>query len=155
MPLTELGRAQARETARALAGERLDGLYASDLQRALETARIVGEPHGLPPRTDRRLRELDVGEWEGLHRDQIAARWPELLGRFDAVDPHARPPGGETRAELAARVRLALDELCARHAADAQLVVVAHGGVLASVVGSFGHANAAIVRWSWPEASKR
>lgn len=53
-PLSALGREQAREAARSLAGERFAGLYASDLQRALETARIIGEPHALLPRIEPR-----------------------------------------------------------------------------------------------------
>ena len=79
-----------------------------------------------------------------------AARWPETLARFDAEDPHVRPTGGETFAELEARVREALTDLCARHAADAKLAVVAHGGVLAAVTGRFGHANAEAVELDWP-----
>lgn len=150
VPLSDLGREQARDAARALAEHRFDGLYASDLQRALETARIVGEPHGLLPTIDPRLRELDIGAWEGLVRPEIAARWPEALARFDAADPHARPTGGETRAELEARVREALADLCARHPGDAKLAIVAHGGVLAAVTGEFGHANAEVVAIDWP-----
>lgn len=150
VPLSELGREQAHETARALAGHRFHGLYASDLQRALETARIVGTPHGLVPMIEPRLRELDIGDWEGLVRPEIEARWPETLARFDAEDPHVRPTGGETFAELEARVREALTDLCARHAADAKLAVVAHGGVLAAVTGRFGHANAEAVELDWP-----
>lgn len=149
-PLSARGRDQARETARALAEEHLAGLYASDLRRAVETARIVGEPHGLVPEMDRRLRELDIGAWEGLRRDEIAARWPEALARFDEAGPHARPVGGESLAELAARVREALDELCGRHPLGVTLAVVAHGGVLAAILAKFGHANGEAVACDWP-----
>jgi broad specificity phosphatase PhoE len=148
-PLSRLGREQARAAAQALAGEIIDVLYASDLRRALETARIVGEPHGLLPRSDPRLRELDLGAWGGLTRAEITARWPELLARFDRGEPDARPLGGETRAELTRRVVSALDELAARHA-GARVAIVAHGGVLAALTGKYGHDNAAVVPWSWP-----
>ena len=149
VPLSDLGRDQARRAARALAAETIDALYASDLVRALETAQIVGEPHGLEPARDPRLRELDVGAWCGLTRDEITARWPEALLAFDRGDPDARPTGGETRAELAHRVQAALEDLAARHA-GATLAIVSHGGVLAAITGSFGHANAEIVEWRWP-----
>jgi probable phosphoglycerate mutase len=109
----------------------------------------VGEPHGLLPRSDPRLRELDVGAWGGLTRDEIAARWPEALARFDRREPEARPEGGETREALARRVHEALDELCARHA-GATLAIVAHGGVLAAITGEYGHDNAAVLTWTWP-----
>jgi broad specificity phosphatase PhoE len=153
-PLSDLGREQARAAARHLAGEPLAGLYASDLQRALETARIVGEPHGLAPVTDARLRELDIGAWGGLTRDEIGSRWPEALAAFDAGGPDARAVGGETRAELARRVHAALTELAARHVGDS-VAVVAHGGVLAAITGVYGHANAEVVPFAWPADGAR
>lgn len=148
-PLSERGREQAREAARRLAGEAIAGLYASDLRRALETARIVGEPHGLAPVTDARLRELDIGAWGGLTREQIGSRWPDALAAFDAGAPDARAVGGETRDELARRVHAALDELAGRHRGDT-VAVVAHGGVLAAITGVYGHANAEVVPCPWP-----
>jgi broad specificity phosphatase PhoE len=151
-PLSRLGLDQADEVARSLAGEALDALYASDLKRAFVTAQIVGAPHGLVPIRDARLRELDVGAWGGLTRHEIATRWPDVLAAFDEGDLHTRPEGGETRAELEARVRRALDDLAARHAGGT-LAVVAHGGVLAAVTGEFGHANCSVIRVTWPPAS--
>jgi len=149
VPLSRLGRDQARAAARAVSVEPLAALYSSDLARAFGTARLVGEPHGLVPSPDARLRELDVGVWGGLTRAEIEARWPDALAAFDAGDPAARAPGGETRAELEGRVYAALDEIAARHT-GATLAVVAHGGVLAAVTGEFGHANGQVVPWSWP-----
>lgn len=149
VPLSEEGVREAEALAAQLADERIEGLYSSDLERAFTTARIVGAPHGLAPVRDPRLRELDVGAWGGLTRPEIAARWPDVLPAFDAGDVHARPEGGETRAELANRVHAALDELAARHASQT-LVVVAHGGVLAAATGEYGHANCAVVRLEWP-----
>ena len=154
VPLSELGHQQAREAAEALAGETLAALYSSDLKRAWVTAQIVGEPHDLVPIPDVRLRELDVGEWGGLTRCEIEARWPEALAAFDRAEPHARPSGGETRAELERRIHGALDDLAARHV-GATIAVVAHGGVLAAVTGEFGHANAEVVSWSWPAPAHR
>jgi len=149
VPLSEQGRSEAEALASRLADERLAALYSSDLERAFVTARIVGAPHGLEPVRDPRLRELDVGAWGGLTRPEIAERWPDVLPRFDAGDVHARPEGGETRAELAARVRGALDDLAARHP-GATLAVVCHGGVLAAATGEYGHPNCAVVRVGWP-----
>jgi len=147
-PLTEAGIAQARESARVLAGETLDALLASDLRRAFDTARILGDPHSLAPRVDARLRELDVGVWNGLRREEIAARWPGALAAFDAGDPDAPAGGAETRRQLAARVHAALDDLARAHTGGTVLVV-AHGGVLAAATGEAGHANAAVVHLDW------
>src|SRR5437660_8866268 len=62
-PLTERGLAQARELARALAHEPIAAIYSSDLGRAFLTAAEVATPHGLQVIADRRLREIDTGEW--------------------------------------------------------------------------------------------
>jgi len=148
-PLSLLGRRQAAELAERLAGERFVALYSSDLSRAYDTACIIGEPHGLVPVCDERLRELHIGAWGGLTRPEIAARWPDVLPAFDAGDPRARPEGGETLAELSVRVRGALDDLAARHPGET-LALVAHGGVLAAATGEYGHPNCAVVRLGWP-----
>src|SRR4051812_19585817 len=78
-PLTERGRAQARELGRALASEPIAAVYSSDLGRAADTARAVAEPHGLKVITDERLREIHVGEWTGKGRAEILAGWPGML----------------------------------------------------------------------------
>ena len=70
-PLSELGRRQALQLARELAVEPVDCVIASDLARANETAAILAEVWGLGARLDPRLRELDVGAWAGLTREQI------------------------------------------------------------------------------------
>ena len=76
-PLNETGVAQARALADELSGERLDAVYASDLARALDTARTVAEPRGLSviPLPD--LRERNFGTWEGLLDTEILERFPQ------------------------------------------------------------------------------
>ncbi len=148
-PLSELGREQARATAATLAVERIDALFTSDLRRAVETAHIVGSHHGLEPVVDVRLRELDIGCWNGLRRDEIEARWPEELAAFDAGDRDAPAGGAESLRDLEVRIHAALDDLAERHRGR-RLIVVAHGGVLAAATGEFGHDNAEVARLDWP-----
>ncbi len=74
--LTELGLKQARLAAEFLRGERIDAAYSSDLVRAYETGRIVCESHGILPKRDSELREVDGGLWEGLIYEKIAERYP-------------------------------------------------------------------------------
>jgi XTP/dITP diphosphohydrolase len=128
-PLSARGVAQAEAVARALAQERADRLLCSDLQRARQTAEIVGRVLGLAPSGDPRLRELDVGRWAGLTRGEIEALDPEPLRRFEAEDPEVRAGGGESRAEIRARVRGAFRELARAHAGE-RLIVVTHLGVV-------------------------
>ena len=132
-PLSPLGREQARAVARELAEAKLDVLLASDLSRALETARQVGEPHGLVPTPDPRLRELDVGRWSGLRREEIEALDADTLERFAAGDPDARPEGGETRREIRQRVRAAMAEIAASFAGR-RVGVVTHLGVIRALL---------------------
>src|ERR1700741_2656837 len=76
-PLNETGREQARAPATDLDGNGIDLIYTSDLARARETAEIVGAQLGLDVVAMRELREIDVGEWEGLTWQEIEERYPE------------------------------------------------------------------------------
>jgi 2,3-bisphosphoglycerate-dependent phosphoglycerate mutase len=112
-PLNEAGRKQAERLAEALEDERPDAVYASDLRRAFETAEIVAERLGLPVGREKGLREIDVGSWQGLTREQIDRRdWD-----------------GETYEQHRERVVGALRQIGAKHPRG-RVVVVAHGGCL-------------------------
>ena len=136
-PLSDEGRAQARALAQRLAAERIDAVYASDLSRAFETARIVAEPHGLAVRSDARLREFEFGAWEGLTWAQIVEAEPHLAEGGWSQARLYRPTGGETFEQVTARVRAFFDELLA----DPQpkdVVVVAHAGALHAALAVLG-----------------
>jgi probable phosphoglycerate mutase len=127
-PLSDLGRLQA-----ALAGERLARPHASPalpvpggrpleivhspLARTAATARAVadaiardGGPDEPPMvvRPDRGILELAQGEWEGVTQDEIARRWPVELSAWRHRPWESVAPGGESLAEVQARVRPAL-----------------------------------------------
>jgi probable phosphoglycerate mutase len=144
-PLTARGRAQAIALAGRLTGEGIHLLIASDLVRSAETAAILGARWGLVPRHDARLREIDIGAWTGLTREQIAEREAHLLARFEAEDPEARPGGGETRREIRARVRGAVAELAAAHRGRC-LALVTHLGVIRALAPGADPANAEWLR---------
>lgn len=128
-PLSEEGRRQAHALAERLAGEALSVLVTSDLRRACETAEIAGRRLGIATRLEPALRELDVGQWSGLARDEIARRWPEEYARFRAGDLDVRAGGAETRRELRARVMAAVRSLRRRFFGD-RIAVVTHLGVI-------------------------
>jgi probable phosphoglycerate mutase len=144
-PLSERGRGQARDRAQSLAKERIDALYTSDLKRAMETAAFLGEVLGKTPIVNARLRELDIGEWEGLVRAEIQERWPGPLQAFDTEDPDSRPTGGETRRELAARVRSCVSEIADHHPAG-RVMIVSHMGVIESLLPGVIVKNAGLER---------
>jgi probable phosphoglycerate mutase len=128
-PLSDRGRQQAAQLARDLAVEPVDCVIASDLARASDTAAILAEVWGLSARLDPRLRELDVGAWAGLTREQIASRTVAALERFESGVPDARPGGGESRLELRWRVRTAAAEIAAAHPGE-QVALVTHLGAV-------------------------
>ena len=131
-PLTERGRAQARELARALANEPVAAVYTSDLGRAYSTAAIVAAAHGLDTIRDERLREIHVGAWSGLGRAQIDAAYPGGLHAWANTPARYLVPGGEAIHIAEAR---ALDFFRERMPAHlGQTIAVISHGVLCQVI---------------------
>jgi broad specificity phosphatase PhoE len=129
-PLSDQGRLQAREAARAVGA--VDAIWASDLQRAVETAAIVAEDIGVGPVTvDPDLRERDAGEFSGLTRDEIELRFPGYLadGR--------RPPGWESDDHLLDRASRAIHRIAAA-VPGGDVLVVTHGGLIYVLEGHLG-----------------
>ena len=120
-PLNETGRAQARELAGQLRATPFDAVYSSDLQRAHETAEILAAPHGVPVTVDSGLREIDVGSWSGLTREEIRTRYP-----------NGERPDGETHDQHAARTRAAVTRIARDHPGE-RILVVGHGGTIRSI----------------------
>jgi broad specificity phosphatase PhoE len=129
--LSEHGRAQARGLAHRLEKTSIAAIYASDLQRSRETAQIVAAPHALEVVSLAELREVDVGEWSGLTREEIEDRWPE--GSQAWHDGHRGWMQGESYEEMAARVVACLDRLARMHERD-QILYVGHGGTIRAVL---------------------
>ncbi|MBL8328256.1 MAG: histidine phosphatase family protein [Rubrivivax sp.] len=129
IPLNALGQAQAQRLAEALDGETLHVIYASDLQRAHDTAAPLALRHGLAVNTDPGLRERAFGEFEGHTYAEIESRWPEGAAAWRRRDPAFEPPGGESLPAFQARSVQAALRLAARHPGQT-VVLVAHGGVL-------------------------
>jgi probable phosphoglycerate mutase len=120
IPLTPRGAEQARGLRTVLEGCHFDGVWSSDLARAIETARLAwGEP-----RQDRRIRELNFGALEGLAWAGLDPLVRSAIERFEDF----AAPGGESVAELRSRVSEFIDALPAgRH------LVVTHSGVVRTI----------------------
>jgi broad specificity phosphatase PhoE len=129
-PLTERGRKQAKQLAERLARIPLDAVYASDLRRARETAAPVANAHGLEVETLRELREVNVGSWSGLTREEAKRRFPAGFRRWLEWD--AGWDDGETYDQLGERVVQAVHRLAARHPGG-RILVVSHGGSVRAV----------------------
>ncbi len=138
-PLDETGQAQAAEVAPLVARFEPAVLVSSDLTRALQTALAVGEAAGLDPRKEPRLRETDVGQWQGLVDTEVAAGWPGGLERW-RDDPAFAPPGGESRVDAGERALPVLHEVIGTAGSDAAggtAVLVAHGGTITALTCAF------------------
>ena len=130
VPLNSLGLEQAQHLAAELADASIQVIYASDMQRALQTVQPLADLTGLPVRIEHRLREINVGEWQGLLVDEIAARYGDLFHRRQADPSAVTPPGGETVQQVQQRAYPVLDEILERHPHET-VAIVAHGFVIA------------------------
>jgi broad specificity phosphatase PhoE len=123
IPLDQTGLAQAARAASLLASMRPTLIVSSDLRRASDTALALGRLVGLDVSADEDLRERGGGLWEGLTRDEIAARWPDEYIAWEA-------PDGEPIADVAHRVAGSIRRWAAKLADDGLLVVASHGAAL-------------------------
>ncbi len=126
-PLTARGRAQASELAQRLAGAGIDRILSSPVLRARQTAEIVADALVRPVVVDERLREFDVGEYEGSRDpahwseyDDVMSSWLEL-GDLDG-----RVGGGESRREMLERMASLLDDA---YAMPGTTLLLGHGGL--------------------------
>jgi probable phosphoglycerate mutase len=129
-PLTDRGREQAAALAQRLADTELDAVYASDLERARETAEIVARARGLNVKTLSELREIDVGSWSGLTRAEAESRFPDGYQRW--LDGGEGWDDGETYEQMSARVIRAIQRVAADEDGG-RVLIVAHGGSIRAV----------------------
>jgi phosphoserine phosphatase len=134
VPLNDLGRRQAGQLAAALADESLAAVYASPLQRTLDTARPIAAAHDLTVAIEPAFIEMDVGEVEGLTFSELRERYPQLLETWASAEgPQSPMPGGERLVDVQQRATRAVQSLAERHAEGA-ICVVTHNFVILSLL---------------------
>jgi probable phosphoglycerate mutase len=129
-PLTKRGEEQARALATRLADIPLDAIYASDLLRARATADAVARRRGLEVQVVAELREVDVGSWSGLTREDARVRFPEDFARW--LEGGQGWHDGESYEAMSERVLAALGRIVVEHL-DGRVLVVAHGGPIRAI----------------------
>jgi broad specificity phosphatase PhoE len=134
VPLSDTGRGQAEALGRHLASlpedERPTAVLSSPFARALTTAQLATAGLEVRVRTDERLRERDFGAFDGMTGTGIREQYPDEAGRRDLLGKfYYRPPGGESWADVALRIRSLLATEALRHDC-ARLLVVAHQAVI-------------------------
>ena len=134
VPLSPIGLAQARALAHELVARGgADVIVASPLLRTQQTARIVAELIETPVHTDDDFAECAFGEWDGMTFAEVSARWPDRVTEWLASTDVA-PPGGESFAEVRARVNRGRARVVEMFAGQ-RVVVVAHVTPIKVMVG--------------------
>lgn len=131
--LSPEGIRQARLLAQHTPFHEVDGIYSSDLSRAVKTAEILAEKFNLPVIKERGFRETNFGDWEGRLFRELTAEMPKGFEYFFTKPDKVHPPNGETFLESQARVMTALDEIVADNE-DRRVVVVSHGAVIRLII---------------------
>lgn len=125
--LTELGRRQSRAISARLADASLGAVISSDLKRSVYAAGLIAAAHALEARVHRELRELDIGDWEGMTWSEIQTRYPEAWQARLADLANYRAPGGESLRDAAERVRPVLNRYLEQFRGGS-IALVGHGG---------------------------
>ncbi|WP_028479632.1 histidine phosphatase family protein [Nocardia sp. CNY236] len=132
--LTELGRRQAKEVARELVSRNVIAIVSSDLRRAWYTATTLADHTGHAVVADSRLRETNLGDWEGSTHLEVDADYPgaRMAWRLDASYV---PPNGESKLEVGARSLPVVRELLVERQdwPGRAVILVAHGGLIAAL----------------------
>ncbi len=130
--LNAAGRAQALSAREQLRDTHVSAIYSSDLLRARQTAELLAEPLGLTVKLEPRLREINLGAWEGMLADDIVAQYPAQMAERAQNPFDTRAPNGESLREVAERVLAATNEIVKEHQ-DESILLVAHGVSLAVI----------------------
>lgn len=132
IPLNMHGITQAKRLAQFVRNIGLDVIYSSNLRRAKDTAAVLSEYTHVPFHYDERLRERDMGLWQGLStneiRDWYKVQYEELI-----ADPQNVPvPRGESRAQVSARVNACFQEVTAKEGET--IGIISHTTAIRSIL---------------------
>jgi len=126
--LTERGVAQYHDLKARFDGARISACYTSDLTRCVTGANILGGHLGVQPVSNRNLRELNIGIWEGKSWQELMSEHPAEWQARLADIVNYRVPEGENLLDLHGRVLPVIRDITGRHRGE-EILVVGHGGV--------------------------
>ena len=134
VPLNENGLNQAKACGEALKDITFDRILSSDLSRALVTAETIRGDRTTPITVDKRLRELNFGDWEAMLFSDIEARWPGLIDEM-YLRPHlVKVPNGESFKDLQDRAWAGLEEFLNKNDEEETLLIACHGGTIRTLL---------------------
>ena len=149
----EVGYTQTHRLSSRLAVLPIASVYSSPLQRTYTTAEILAKPHGLEVQFSDDLIEIQLGDWQGLHMDEIKQRWPEIWqqSRIDPSD--VTLPNGESYHQVTERAIQIFDKIVAANQGK-QAVIVTHEIVVKVIVAHvLGATNSIYRRFELKNAS--
>ena len=133
--LSQEGRAQAARLAERLKDDKISAVYCSSLERAVETAEILVQPHGLKPVRIDGLREISHGHWEGMSRKEVETLFAEEYAAWEEDPFTFAPEGGESGISVLSRALPAIREIVVKHK-DKNILVVSHKATLRLIISS-------------------
>jgi len=131
--LSEVGLKQANLLTSFLKGENVSVIVSSPLKRALDTAKAIASQHKIPVEIEAGLKEIEVGEMEGLSAASLNTGFSQYLMRGWQEGGSGRLPGGESFVELQQRSWACIERLLAEHK-DRTAVVVSHYFVILAII---------------------
>lgn len=151
--LNDVGYAQARSLSSRLAGLPIDSVYTSPLRRADVTATILAKPHNLKVKVSDDLNEIHLGDWQGLHLNEISQRWPELWQQWRADPSESTIPEGESFQQVAERAIRAFETVVAAEPGRQALIVTHEIVIKVLVARALGVSNSIYRRFEINNAS--
>jgi broad specificity phosphatase PhoE len=131
-PLSERGQAQSERILTALEGINIREVIASPLQRALQTAEVIGKRYQMDIARDSRLTDMHMGAWEGKTQAELADT-PEYQQFLSA--PHGAPvPGGENLEQVRRRAVAGIEQVLADSATGDTVAVVTHSTIIRTLL---------------------
>ncbi len=127
VPLTDRGIEQAYWWRRQWSKIRFNGIWCSDLERSRQTAEIMREQFECTLKVTPSLREIDLGEWDGMPVEAIRSEFSDEWAARGRDMAGYRPPGGESFADLQARIVPVFEEIA--RDATGNVLITAHSGV--------------------------
>jgi len=131
--LNEEGIRQSRLLAKRLADEKIDVIYSSPQERALQTAEMIAEPHGLSIITHAGLAERTHGPIDGLSMDEFRKKYPKVCEEYMKTREIRGIEGAETLAQLSSRAAAAFKEIVQQNPKK-NILIVSHGGICKNII---------------------
>jgi probable phosphoglycerate mutase len=127
LPLAHDGIHQAQALAQALRDRKIGAVYSSDLLRTRQTAEIIAGEAGIHIIESRGLREISLGNWEGMSRSEVKTSFPAQYAARGSDIVNYRIPGGESFADCRLRALAAWEQIL--NCGIDHIAVVSHAGI--------------------------